>query len=142
MAVSARWGYRESKQLTRGCHLYPRYLVRCGPSSLSRMQLNLHATRRMRHGASRFVTASLVRRKLVVLRPGFVGSRGQRSHDHGMQNHEHAPLPRKISPRVNFRNVEVSAPIFLHSNTYICDGWQHSDYPAPRREGIPAPSVG
>ena len=36
---------------------------------------------------------SLVRRKPGVLRPGFIGMRGQWSYDYGMQNYEYTPLP-------------------------------------------------
>ena len=39
-----------------------------------------------------WLIASLVRRKPGVLRPGFVGMRGQWSYDYGMQDYEYNPL--------------------------------------------------
>ena len=38
-----------------------------------------------------WLIASLVRRKPGVLRPGFVGMRGQWSYDYGMQDYEYIP---------------------------------------------------
>ena len=46
------------------------------------------------------VIASLVQRKPGVLRPSFVGMRGQWSYDYGMQDYEYPPLTLQIvSPR-------------------------------------------
>ena len=55
------------------------------------MLLTLHATGRTHHGASRLVTANIVRGKTAVLLPGLVGMRGLWRHDFGMQNHAHTP---------------------------------------------------
>lgn len=53
---------------------------------------------RKHHGASRLMNARLVSRKPGVLHPGSVEIRGQRSYDHGMENHEYTP-PSPSCPR-------------------------------------------
>ena len=61
------------------------------------MQLTLHATRRTHHGASRLVIdCEPGPAKPGVLRPGFVGTRGQWSYDYGMQDYEYTTPPTKV----------------------------------------------
>ena len=66
------------------------------------MQLTLHANRRTHLGASRLVIdASLVRRTLGVLRPGFVVMRDKWLYDYGIQDNEHtppSPIPYRLPP--------------------------------------------
>lgn len=68
-------------------------MVRFGPNSLGRMKVTPHATRRIVHGASRWMMTSLVPRKSSVLLPDFVEMRALWSRESGVQNNENTPPP-------------------------------------------------
>ena len=51
----------------------------------------------------------LVRQKPGVLRPGFVGMRGQWSYDYGMQDYEYPPPPMGLKQNL-FTNNDILEP--------------------------------
>ena len=87
--------------------------LRFGWNNLNRSQLTLHATRRTHNDASRLmspVSPSLVRPKPGILRPGFVGTRGQWPHDYGMQDHHSTPSPVFVKLYIRSTNPFLICP--------------------------------
>lgn len=88
---AAVFGMPEKKQrLIGGYHPYARQFIRVELTYYRRTHLSYDSPNTSRFFAVSDLIASLMKRKLNGLHPGYLGMRDRRSNDHDLQDHEYA----------------------------------------------------